>query len=88
MCHLYLQWILQDYLYEDIGADSTEALSIINNNGAENNFLQLQIYFEELNYEQITETQTYTVNISSKIVIVVAICFLSGDRGSNWARSY
>ena len=82
MCHLYLQWILQDYLYEDIGADSTEVLSIINNNGAENNFLQLQIYFEELNYEQITETQAYTVNICSKIVIIVTICSLSDNRGS------
>ena len=69
-------------MYEDIGADSTEALSIINNNGAENNFLQLQIYFEELNYEQITETQAYTVNICPKIVIIVTICSLSDNRGS------
>ena len=69
-------------MYEDIGADSTDAWSIINNNGAENNFLQLQIYFEELNYEQITETQAYTVNICSKIVIIVTICSLSDNRGS------
>ncbi len=52
---------LQDYLHEELESNNPEVKQIIANNSAQYNFLLLQIYYEDLNFDQITETQGYTV---------------------------
>ena len=52
---------LQDYLLDSLGTNDADAKSIISKGQDTQNFLQVQIYFEELNFEKITESEAYTV---------------------------
>ena len=61
---------LQDYLLNNLGAADQEAKNLIDKGLDDKNFLQLQVYYEELNYEKVKESEAYTVPTFLPIICI------------------
>ena len=60
---------LQDYLLEGLSSNG-DAKDLIDQGLDEQNFLQLEVYYEELNFERITESPAYTVNLRQQGIVI------------------
>ena len=58
----------QDYLLDNLGATDQGAKNLIDKGLDEENFLQLQVYYEELNFEKVKESEAYTVLIFLPVI--------------------
>ena len=61
---------LQDYLLNNLGAADQEAKNLIDKGLDDRNFLQLQVYYEELNFEKVKESEAYTVPTFLPIICI------------------
>ena len=52
----------QQLLLDELSSDHTGAQTIINSGDFDDNFAQVQIYYEELNFQSISESPSYEVS--------------------------
>ena len=62
----------QASIMQDLSDSDSKAQTIIDAGEEDDNFLKLQIYYEELNYESLTENPNYAV---SAIMLAVVSAF-------------
>ena len=61
---------LQDYLLNNLRETDQGAKKLIDKGLDDENFLQLQVYYEELNFEKVKESEAYTVTTFLPIICI------------------